>query len=133
MKIAILSVALLALIQIGLGIAVSVCRRRYKISWGSPDDPAHPLTRIRTAFSNCAEWHPIFYALLLVLPMGGAPKWSVWMAPVVVAARCLITVGLATFTLDRPNMMRVAGAGLTYLSAIVLTVLVLIGFMPTTT
>ena len=125
MKIAILSVAILALIQTLLGIAVSVCRRKFRISSGCPDDPKHLLFRVRTAFSNCAEWHPVFMALLLVQPMRGGPSWAVWLGPAVVAARCLMIVGLVTFPLHKPNMFRVLGAGSTYFCALVLSLLLL--------
>jgi uncharacterized membrane protein YecN with MAPEG domain len=129
MSIAIFCVAILALIQTVLGLAVSGCRWKYKRSTGIPDDPAHMMKRIVTAYSNCAEWHPVFYALLLVQPMKGGPNWAVWLPPIVVTARCLLVVGLLTFTLRKPNFFRFLGAGLTYLSALTLVALILASFV----
>jgi len=125
MNIAILCVAILALLQTALGISISACRWKYKRSTGVPDDPAHVMKRIVTAYENCAEWHPVFFALLLILPMTGAPKWSIWLGPVVVTARCLLVAGLVTFTLKKSNIFRFAGAALTYLTLLMLCVLII--------
>jgi uncharacterized membrane protein YecN with MAPEG domain len=125
---AIFCVVILALLQTILGMAVSGCRRKFKKSTGLPDDPAHIMRRIATAYSNCAEWHPLFYALLLVQPVRGGPSWAVWIPPVVVTARCLLVVGLVTFTLKKPNLFRVLGAGLTYISALLLSGLIIASF-----
>ncbi len=131
MKIAILCVVFLAILQILLGLVISGMRRKFRCSVGAPDDPNHPLFRARLAFSNCAEWHPIFFALLLVLPMGGAPKWSIWLSPAVVAARYLMVAGLVTFPPNKPNIVRVLGAVGTYLTALLLSGLVIATYWPT--
>lgn len=125
MQSAITSVAILALMQIVLGLAVSGCRWKFKRSTGIPDDPGHPMKRVVTAYSNCAEWHPLFYALLLVQAINGGPKWVVWMGPAVVAGRCLLVAGLLTFTLRKPNVFRFLGAAITYLTALILVGLLL--------
>lgn len=133
MKIAILCVVFLALLQVFLGLTISGMRWKFRRSVGAPDDPNHPLSRVRLAFSNCAEWHPIFFALLLVLPMGGAPKWSIWLSPAVVAARYLMVAGLVTFTPKKPNIVRFLGAGGTYVLALLLSGLVIATYWPTAT
>jgi len=124
-KIAIISVCFLALIQTLLGLAVSLCRRKYKVSCGCPDDPAHILFRVRTAFQNCAEWHPLFMALMLVLPMAGSAPWTIWLNPLVVGARCLLVAGLVTEPLHKPNNLRVMGAAFNYVLALAFAALVL--------
>lgn len=128
MKIAIFSVAVLALIQTVLGLTISALRWKYRISAGMPDDPAHPLFRVRTAFSNCAEWHPLLMALLLVLPMAGGPPWSIWLGPLAVAARCLQVTGLATFPVVKPNFFRFTGTALTFLVSLLMIVLLIVPF-----
>ena len=130
MKIAILCVAVLALIQTVLGICVSACRRKYGISAGCPDDPAHMLFRVRTAFSNCAEWHPLLSLLMLLNGYQSGQKWLIWLYPGVVAARCLLIMGLVTAPIKRPTTSRFLGAGLTYLLAIVLSLKLLSNFLP---
>jgi len=130
MKIAILCTAFLALLQLGLALSISAMRRKFRISVGAPDDPDHPLSRTRTAFSNCAEWHPILIVLMLVLQMSGAPSWSIWLSPLVVAVRYLMVVGLVTFPNTRPNGVRVVGAAGTYLLTFLLCAMVVITFWP---
>ncbi|HIB63840.1 MAG TPA: MAPEG family protein [Phycisphaerales bacterium] len=125
MKIAVFCVAVLALLQALLGCVVSFFRRKYRISAGCPDDPAHPLYRLRTAFSNCAEWHPILIALMLLSGMYASQKWSIWLYPAVVAGRCFHVLGLVAHPLHRPNATRVVGATLTYLLTIGLSLLVI--------
>lgn len=129
MNIAILCVAILALLQTVLGLSISACRWKFKKSTGVPDDPAHVMKRICTAYGNCAEWHPVFFALLLVLPMTGAPKWAIWLGPVAVTARCLLVAGLVTFTLKTTNMFRFAGAALNYLVLLMLCILIIGAFL----
>lgn len=130
MKIAILCTAFLALLQLFLGLAVSTMRWKYKLAVGTPDDPNHPLSRTRTALSNCAEWHPILIALMLVLQMTGAPAWSIWLSPLVVMARYLLVAGLVTYSNTRPNALRAVGACLTYVLVLILAVLVMATFWP---
>lgn len=130
MKIAILCTAFLALLQLGLALGISGMRWKFKRSVGAPDDIDHPLSRARTAFSNCAEWHPLLIALMLVLQMGGAPAWSVWLSPAAVMARYLLVIGLVTYSNRRPNLVRFLGAAGTYLCVLLLVALVLITYWP---
>ena len=130
MKIAILCTAFLALLQVGLAFGISGMRWKFKRSVGAPDDIDHPLSRVRTAFSNCAEWHPLLIALMLVLQMGGAPGWSVWLSPLAVVARYLLVIGLVTYSNKRPNLVRFLGAAGTYVCVIALAVLVLVTYWP---
>lgn len=120
MKTAIFCVVILALMQTLLGVSISACRWVYKKSVGRPDDPNHPMNRISVAYTNCAEWHPAFYALLLVQPMQGGPMWALWLGPLAVTARCLLVTGLLTFSLKKPNVFRFVGAGLTYFTLLAL-------------
>lgn len=130
MKIAILCTAFLALLQVGLALSISRMRWKYKLSVGVPEDSDHPMCRVRTAFSNCAEWHPTLIALMVILQMGGGPSWSVWLSPLAVAARYCLVLGLVTFSNKRPNMARFLGALGTYLSVLLLAVLILVTYWP---
>ncbi len=114
MKIAVCAVALLALIQVFLAFAISRMRWKYRLSVGMPSEIDHPLRRVSTAFTNCCEWHPVLMAMMLVLPMGAVPHFSIWLPAVVVATRCLHVVGLTTFPLNRANAFRFLGALGTY-------------------
>ena len=120
MKIAVLCVAVLAILQIVLGLAISVCRWKFRISVGGPDDLKHPLFRLRTAFSNCAEWHPLLMALMLTNGMYAGGMWVLWLYPSAVAARCLLILGLTTASLGKPNAARFLGALGTYIISLVL-------------
>lgn len=122
---AIICVIVLALIQTFLGLAISGCRWKYRLSTGSPEDPNHILSKLRIAYSNCAEWHPIFYVLLLVQPWAGGSKGAIWLPTVVVSARCLFVMGILTFNIKKPNLFRFGGAALTYLSVILLSVTII--------
>jgi uncharacterized membrane protein YecN with MAPEG domain len=129
MKIAIICTAVLALMQAALGLGVSAMRRKHRISVGAPPDPDHPLSRIRTAFSNCAEWHPLLMLLTLMQAYGG-PAWSIWLPALVVAARCLMVVGLTTYPNSRPNLFRVLGAAGTYAMTFLLSVMIIVTYWP---
>ena len=130
MKIAILCTVFLALLHLGLGCGISAMRRKFRISVGAPDDPNHPLCRLRVAFSNSAEWNPMLIALMLILQMSGAPSWSVWLSPLVVMARYLLVAGLVTYPNTRPNALRFLGAAGTYLLTLTLCVMILIAYWP---
>ena len=125
MKIAIVCVAILALLQAFLGLAVSGCRWKYRVSSGCPDDPAHPMFRLRTAFTNCAEWHPVLMALMLTNGMYAAQRWAVFLYPAAVVARWLLVSGLLIAPIKKPNIWRFSGAALTYLLVILFSVLLL--------
>lgn len=131
MKIAILCTAFLCLLQLGLALAISSMRWKYRLSVGQPDDVNHPLSRARTAFSNCADWHPLLCLLLLTLQMAGAPVWTVWLAPLAVMARYLMVAGLVTYPNTRPNGLRFVGALGTYSLTLLLCLLVIITYWPT--
>lgn len=128
MKIAVCAVALLALVQVTLAFVLSRMRWKYRLSTGTPSEPDHPLRRVSTAFSNCSEWHPTLMAMMLVLPMGGAPHFSIWLPTVVVATRCLHVVGLTTFPLNRTNAFRILGAVGTYGCVVLYACLLLYAF-----
>lgn len=130
MKIAILCTAILALMQVALGLGISTLRWKYAISVGTPSDANHPLCKLRTAFSNCSEWHPLLIILMLVLQISGAPSWATWLAPAVVAARCFLIVGLTTYPPHRSNLFRILGASCTYLLTIAYAILILKTYLP---
>lgn len=127
MKIAVLCIAVLAMLQTCLGLTVSMLRRKYKISSGCPDDPAHMLFRVRTAFNNCAEWHPILMILMVLLSFYAGEKWVIFLYPVVVTGRCFHVMGLVSAPITKPNMSRLLGATLTYLTCLVMAILLVKG------
>jgi uncharacterized membrane protein YecN with MAPEG domain len=86
------------------------------------------MFRIRTAYANCCEWHPLFMALMLVHGMYGDMGWTIWLYPAVVAARCFLVAGLVTAPIKKPNSFRLVGATMTYLLSLGLTALILSNF-----
>lgn len=132
MKIAILCTALLALLQLGLGLTISIMRFKYEVPIGTPSDPDHPLSRVSTAFSNCCQWHPLLIILMVILQIVGAPPWSLWLAPATVVVRSLMVTGLATFPNSRPNSFRLLGGIGTYLITLILSFMIIITYLPST-
>lgn len=130
MKIAILCTVFLGLLQLCLALGISAMRRKHRISVGGHDNPNHPLCRLRVAFSNCAEWHPLLIVLMLLLQISGAPSWSVWLSPLVVMSRYLMVAGLVTYPNTRPNGLRLAGAVGTYTLTLTLCIMVLLAYWP---
>lgn len=72
----------------------------------------------------------MFMALILVLPMGGGPSWTIWLPAAVVGARYLLVYALLAHSLARGNTARVVGASLNYLLGIVLSGMVLWSYWP---
>ncbi len=94
-----------ALLNLWLGLRVSLLRRRHGVALGSGGNPAVEA-RMR-AHANFAEYAPMFLILLLLVELAGAPAGWLWAAGILfVLARLLHPFGM-----DRPgaNALRAAG------------------------
>jgi uncharacterized protein len=127
MNIAILCTVVLGLLLFGLGLNVSVTRKRYAKGIGHdtrPDDPVHQAVR---AHGNTAEYAPFLAALFLWYAAHDAPTWVNITIAIATLARLLLAAGLLWGgPLHRPNPLRAIGALLTYLAGLVLSAALLV-------
>ena len=128
MKTALTCIGLLALLIFGLGMAISATRNKTKTSVGYPDDPTATLHKLCRAHANATEYVPMLCILMFLIaaPCEPAP-WVLAVMVIATVSRYLHAVGMvAPATLKRPNVIRVIGAGGTYVAGIALTVALLI-------
>ena len=110
MKIVYISIATLALLQIGLVANILFLRNRHAVYVGAPDDGDHPLFRARLAHSNATEYTPMLCLLMMSLEHYGH-QFSVmpWVYGVAVASRFAHALGLLNSNPTRPNPFRLMG------------------------
>lgn len=114
MSIALICIAILGILTIGMGFFVSITRARTGIIIGQPDDPDHALSRAIRAHGNTAEYSAMIAVLIYVLGTLDPAFWvQVFMVGIVVARLLLIT-GILTAALDRPTAFRFIGSLGTY-------------------
>ncbi|MBV1915778.1 MAG: MAPEG family protein [Pseudomonadales bacterium] len=123
MKIALICIALLGALVIGLGLYVTICRGKTKTITGTIEDPDNILNKAMRAHGNTVEFAPVLALLIYVLGMMHPDTWVVWCMMLVTASRYLIVVGLIfPQTMAKPNLMRFIGALGTYLGGAALCV-----------
>lgn len=121
MTIAITCTAVLGLLLFGLGLNVSMTRRRHAKGIGHDTGPTDPVHRAVRAHGNTAEYAPFLAVLFLWYAAHGAPAWINAVILIATAARVLIVVGLLWGgPLNRANPLRAVGALFTYLCGFVL-------------
>lgn len=110
--------AFVGLLMVGLASRVSALRFGLKIPFGDGGNPA--LMRAIRTHGNTAEHAPIFLLLALAWELArGATPFLLAMAVLFVASRLLFTIGVLGRGL---HLLRVAGAGGTYLAQLLLAV-----------
>ena len=120
--------ALLGLLLFALGLGVSMQRGRSNTLSGHAADPADPLHRWVRAHGNTAEYAPMFAVLFLIAGMRNSAPWMLWVVWIATVSRYLIAAGIIVAPMDKPQPLRFAGAIGTYISGIVLSVALLLGF-----
>jgi uncharacterized membrane protein YecN with MAPEG domain len=121
MSIPLICVALLALLCIGLGFAVSLTRSGANTLYGSNIDPEDGLYKILRAHSNTTEYAPILALLIYILAQSQQPGWLIWCMVLATFFRYLFVVGIIVPTsMAKPNPLRFIGALGTYLTGFVL-------------
>ena len=126
MTVAVICSALLGLLLMGLGFAVSTARGRHEKLIGHSPDPLDPVHKIVRAHGNTAEYAPMLAVLMLLAARFDPADWVLWVMAIGTAARFAIVIGLMIGSLEKPNAFRFAGAALTYLAGIVLSVNILV-------
>ncbi|CCE04912.1 conserved membrane hypothetical protein [Bradyrhizobium sp. STM 3843] len=121
MTIATICTALLGLLLFGLGLNVSITRKRHAKGIGHDTGPTDPVHRAVRAHGNTAEYAPFFAVLFLWYAAHGAPAWINAVIVVATAARLLIVAGLLWGgPLNQANPLRAIGALFTYICGLVL-------------
>ncbi|NJN51179.1 MAG: MAPEG family protein [Gammaproteobacteria bacterium] len=128
MTIAVVCVAVLGLLLFGLGLNVSLTRRKTQTGIGfNANDGADPLTKAVRAHGNTAEFAALLAVLMLYLGSTEPAAWVVWTMIITTACRVLIVVGIfASPTLDKAHPLRFAGAAGTYFGGLLLSIAALL-------
>jgi uncharacterized membrane protein YecN with MAPEG domain len=126
MTTAIVCTALLGVLIVGLGMAVSLTRQRSEQVIGHSDDPSDALHKVVRAHGNSTEYAPMLALVMIVLGNQGPAAWVTWVMIAVVASRYLIVAGLLYGSLDAPNPMRFIGALGTYVGGFALCIALLL-------
>ena len=115
MTIALLCIALLGVLLLGLGFAVSMTRGRTATVIGASDDPTDFLHKIVRAHGNTAEYVGLLAVLMLVLGSREPSTWATICMIGATAGRYLIAIGLVVGPdLSKTQPLRFAGALSTY-------------------
>ena len=118
---AVVCVALLGILIIGLGFMVTVTRGNTNRLSGYKDDPEDRLYKVIRAHGNTVEYAPIVALLILYLGTTDPASWVVWTMWITTIARYLIAIGIIVSpTMDKPHPLRFIGALGTYLGGLVL-------------
>lgn len=116
MKIALICIALLGALVIGLGLYVTICRGKTNTITGGIDEADNILNKAMRAHGNTIEFAPMLAVLIYALGMMRPDVWVVWCMILVTLSRYLIVAGLIfPQTMAKPNPMRFLGALGTYL------------------
>jgi uncharacterized membrane protein YecN with MAPEG domain len=116
-------IAVLGLLVVGLGLAVSLTRGATSTTIGFNPDPADRLYKMVRAHGNAAEYNPMLAVLILYLGMQGPAPWLQWVFIAAAVSRVLHAAGMILSpTLAKPQLLRAAGAVGTYLTGLVLGV-----------
>jgi len=119
MTTAIFCTGLLGLLVFGLGFAVSGTRGTTGLNFGFTPDPTNRAYRLIRAHGNATEYAPMLAVLMLFIGAHEPGSWMVWTMGLTTAARYVHAVGMLTGPgLDRVNPLRFAGALVTYLGGL---------------
>jgi uncharacterized membrane protein YecN with MAPEG domain len=94
MNIAVICTALLGLLLFGLGLNVSMQRRKFRRSIGHDPDPTDPIHRAVRAHTNTAEYAPFFALMFLWFSTRPAPLWITVTIVIATLARFSLVAGL---------------------------------------
>ena len=128
MPVALTCIALLGLLLIGLGNAVSFTRRNTKTIIGNSPDPTDRLHKLVRAHGNTAEYAPMLAVLMLALALREPAAWVLWCMGLATLSRYVIALGLvAGPSLAKANPLRFVGALVTYWTGFALCAALLLG------
>ena len=109
--IALYCVAALGVLLFGLGPVISALRGVSRQFIGNETDPANALHKWVRAHGNTAEYAPFLAVLILWLGAHNPAPWVVWTMIAATVARYLHVAGMVLpSTMNKPNVLRFAGA-----------------------
>jgi len=111
MLIPLVCISLLAILNIGLGFAVSSFRAQTNTIYGYTTDPEDILYKTVRAHGNATEYVPILALLIYILSQFPESTWVLWCMVLVTFFRFLSAMGIIfPKTLAKPNPMHFIGA-----------------------
>ena len=121
MNTALLCIAALGLLVVGLGFWVSLGRGATQTNVGSSTDPTDPLYKRVRAHGNAAEYAPMLAVLIYVLGANDPGVWTLSVMVLAVLSRYVHALGMLIGpTLGQPYPLRFVGALGTYLFGFIL-------------
>jgi len=123
MIIAVLRVALLGFLVVGLGFVVSMTRGATKTMYGYNVDPADRLYKAVRAHGNTTEYVPMLAVLILTLGMLNPAPWMMWCMGLVTLSRYIFVFGIVLPpSMAQPSKLRFIGSLGTYVFGIALCI-----------
>ncbi|GJL95823.1 MAG: hypothetical protein DHS20C05_22280 [Hyphococcus sp.] len=131
MAIALLSVGLLGLLVFLLGANVSRERRSVAVTQHEAEaDPKSGLRKAIRAHGNCIEYVPMLSLMILAIGLAIPMLMSIWIVALMLAAvasRYIHAVGILTgSSVYQANLLKRIGAAGTYLTGLVLSVILVV-------
>ena len=116
-----LCVALLGLLVVLLGFAVSLTRGSSKTNFGVTQDPTDRLYIMSRAHGNATEYVPMLAIMIYLIGQAEPATWELWLFGIVVAGRYAHAAGMIlSSSLDKIQPLRVIGSMVTYIGGLVL-------------
>ena len=127
MSIPLICIALLAILGLSLGFAVSLTRAKTETLIGSSAEPDDALYKMVRAHGNTMEYVPILALLIYILSQSTVSTWVLWCMVLATFFRYLFVAGIIVpQTLAKPNPIRFLGALGTYITGFGLCAAVLL-------
>ena len=130
MNIALICIALLGFLVLGLGLNVVVFRGKTDTITGTINEPDNPLNKAIRAHGNTTEYAPILAVLIYVLGSMNPEFWVQCTMVLVTVSRYLLAAGLVfPATMAKANPMRFIGALGTFIFGLALCVALVLKIM----
>ena len=127
MNVALICVALLGLLVVLLGFAVSMTRGKTKTFYGFNPNPTDPLYKMVRAHGNTAEYAPALAVMILALGTLSPAPWMVWCMGLATFSRYSIALGIIlSSSMEQAHPLRLIGSLGTYVFGIALGVALLL-------
>ncbi len=111
MTVALISIALLGFLVLGLGLYVVFNRGKTNTIIGTVDAPDNPLNKAIRAHGNATEYSPMLAVLMFVLGSMHPENWVIWCMGLATFSRYIHAAGMIfPETMAKPNLMRFVGA-----------------------
>jgi uncharacterized membrane protein YecN with MAPEG domain len=126
MNIAVICVALLGLLVVGLGFAVSLTRGKTNTFYSFNPNPTDPLYKMVRAHGNTTEYAPALAVMIFALGTLNPAPWMVWCMGLATFSRYALALGIIlSSSMEKAHPLRLIGAMGTYIFGIALAVALL--------